>query len=70
MKAPYGYGQQAKEVGRMLPLQVLESGAGFYLGTVDEEGFPCSRESVEYWPTQEDATLAAETGDWTQRDGP
>ena len=32
-----------------LPLQVLQSNAGFYLGTADDDG-PCSRESVEFWP--------------------
>lgn len=32
-----------------LPLQVLMSNAGFYIGTLDEEG-PASRESVEYYP--------------------
>ena len=31
-----------------LPLQVLQSNAGFYLGTADDDG-PCSRESVEFW---------------------
>ncbi|HCF5174370.1 TPA: hypothetical protein ACGW32_001149 [Pseudomonas aeruginosa] len=35
-----------------LPLQVLMSNAGFYIGTLDEEG-PASRESVEYYPSRE-----------------
>lgn len=54
----------------VLPLQVLNSQAGFYLGTVDADGFPCSRESVEYWTTaaEAEAALAGVEGlDWTQR---
>ena len=35
--------------GEELPLQVLESGNGFYVGTVGgDDGAPCSRESFEY----------------------
>lgn len=53
----------------MLPIIVLQSFNGFYLGTADEEG-PYSRESVEYWPSAE-AAQAALNGiqgvDWTRR---
>lgn len=49
-----------------LPLQVLESNAGFYLGTADEDG-PCSRESVEYWPARGAAEQALLKGEFTQR---
>lgn len=49
-----------------LPLQVLESSAGFYLGTADEDG-PCSRESVEYWSTSGAANFALVSGEFTQR---
>jgi hypothetical protein len=35
--------------GKRLPLQVLRSAAGHYIGTQDDEG-PVSRESVEYFP--------------------
>lgn len=54
------------EAGKFLPLQVLQTGRGFYLGTADAAG-PVSRESAEYWPTEADAT-AALTGaaPWTQ----
>ncbi|GGY79571.1 hypothetical protein GCM10011613_25550 [Cellvibrio zantedeschiae] len=52
-----------------LPLQVLESAAGFYIGTANEEG-PVSRESVEYWRKKELAELALREDLWTQRDNP
>ncbi len=69
-RSPLGY--LAQQAGYRLPLQVLQSGAGFYIGTADEEG-PVSRESVEYWPLRqlaEDA-LSGKTPDaWTQRDHP
>lgn len=53
----------------LLPLRVLQSAAGFYLGTIGPDG-PCSRESVEYFPTRERADAALASGDWTQRDEP
>ena len=52
--------------GKALPVQVLESAAGFYLGTVNEEG-PYSRESQEYWRSRKEAEKALETGSWTAR---
>ena len=55
--------------GVTLPLQVLRSGAGWYIGTYDEEG-PCSRESEEYWGTEREAQIALDEGFWTQRDHP
>ena len=57
--------------GLRLPLQVLRSAAGHYIGTFDESG-PVSRESVEYWPTREAAQAALEAGGdaWTQREEP
>lgn len=55
--------------GLDLPVQVLRSGAGYYLGTIDEDG-PCSRESQEYFPTKESAEEALQTGRWTQRERP
>jgi len=56
-------------LGKYLPLRVLESGAGFYLGTADEDG-PATRESAEYWPTFDAAHEALQhpAGKaWTQR---
>lgn len=55
--------------GLDLPVQVLRSGAGYYLGTIDEDG-PCSRESQEYFPNKESAEAALQTGRWTQRERP
>lgn len=52
-----------------LPVVVLHSAAGYYLGTWDEEG-PVSRESVEYWPTEKEAQAALASGKWTQRQAP
>jgi len=49
-----------------LPLEVLQSAAGFYIGTFNEDG-PISRESVEYFPTREVAEVALTEGSWTQR---
>lgn len=53
--------------GERLKLQVLQSGAGFYLGTLSG-GMPNSRESVEYFATREKAEFALESGDWTQKE--
>jgi hypothetical protein len=49
-----------------LPLQVLQSAAGYYLGTFDEEG-PCSRESDCYWATRAEAEAALTSGEWPQK---
>lgn len=46
--------------GKRLPLQVLRSAAGHYIGTQDDEG-PVSRESVEYFPTHLAAQRALDT---------
>ena len=54
---------------RSLPLQILQSARGFYIGTCSDEG-PCSRESVQYWPCQAQAEQALATGRWTQRTEP
>lgn len=58
----YGWGH--------LPLSVLQSAAGFYLGTFDDEEGPISRESVEYWATRAEASTALISGNWTQRSNP
>lgn len=70
LRAPTGL--LAREfAGLRLPLQVLRSARGFYLGTADESG-PVSRESAEYWPTETAAATALAAGPdaWTQRDEP
>ncbi|UXS01895.1 hypothetical protein [Agrobacterium tumefaciens] len=56
-------------VGKRLPLRVLRSAAGYYIGTTDEEG-PVSRESIEYFPSSETAATALENGEWQQRSHP
>ena len=61
------YGQLALEYcGKRLPLQILRSNAGFYIGTADDDG-PVSRESAEYYVTRDAAQRAHALGDWTQR---
>jgi hypothetical protein len=62
-------GHLAKAFGGVdLPLYVLPSSAGFYLGTFDEG--PYSRESVEYFPSWDAAEDALKNGTWTQRTEP
>lgn len=56
-----------RELGLILPVQVVRSAAGYYLGTSNEDDFPVSRESVEYFKTQEQAEQALASGNWTQR---
>ena len=59
-------GKLAASCGVQLPLEVLQSNAGFYIGT-SEKGMPFSRESVQYWPSAEAASDALSTGAWTQK---
>ena len=60
-------GQLAAAAGERLPVQVLKSAAGFYIGTTTADGFPFTRESTEYWASDVDAGKALEDGSWTQR---
>ena len=63
-------GKLAKELcGVELPVTVLQSPAGFYLGT-HVNGLPVSRESDEYFASRESAEAATETGNFTQRLNP
>lgn len=55
---------------QQLELEVLESAAGFYIGTFDPNEGPVSRESVEYWPTRKKAETALTTNLWTRRLNP
>jgi len=59
----------AQWCGQILPLSVLESSSGYYIGTVDE-GLPCTRESAEYWGQEKDALNALTSKKWTQRREP
>lgn len=57
--------------GMELELQVLRNPAGrYYIGTLDENGRPFTRDSVEYWLTSEDATAALASGSFTIRTHP
>ncbi|GKS97435.1 hypothetical protein [Acidovorax sp. SUPP2825] len=68
--APTLHGHLAKEwCGKLLPLQVLQSQRGYYVGTAGEEG-PVSRESNEYFRTDELARQALQDGNWTQKQEP
>jgi hypothetical protein len=60
-------GQLAKAAGHRLPLEVLYSAAGFYIGTC-LEGMPYSRESAEYFRRREAAETALANDTWTQRE--
>lgn len=59
-------GKLAASCGVQLPLEVLQSPAGFYIGT-SNKGMPFSRESVQYWPSEEAASDALKNGTWTQK---
>ena len=54
------------DAGNNYPLQVLKSHRGFYLGTVDDEGMPYSRESAEYFRSYKAADDALNSGKWTR----
>ena len=57
--------------GIQLPLRVMRSNAGAYIGTEHpEDGSPFSRESEEYFAAPEEALHALVTGNWTQREHP
>ena len=59
------YGKLAKEFGYLLPIQVLQSAAGFYIGTIDEDG-PVSHESLGYYPTKQQAEQDFYNDTWVQ----
>lgn len=69
------YGKLAKQHCRViLPLKVLQSAAGWYIGTFGTDDMelsgPVSRESAEYFSTKAKAQMALDSGGWTQRDSP
>ncbi|MEM8970602.1 MAG: hypothetical protein AAGD43_00870 [Pseudomonadota bacterium] len=65
----FGYLAYAYDEG-LLPLQVLNSPGGWYIGTSSDIGEPISRESIEYWETQEQAQSAFDQKSWTQKPNP
>lgn len=51
-----------------LPLQVMRSQRGYYIGTMDDQtGHPVSRESEEYFRSKTAAEKALLHQTWTQR---
>lgn len=64
------YGVLALDYGYKYELTILKSAAGFYIGTKDNEGMPFSRESVEYFKTEEEALQALSLESWTQKECP
>ena len=56
----------AAQIGYHLELSVLQSRAGYYIGT-SQDFIPVSRESVEYFKTQAEAQAALENNSFTQR---
>ncbi len=54
------------DAGHNYLLQVLQSRRGFYLGTLDDEGMPFSRESAEYFRNHKAAENALNSGKWTR----
>ncbi|MBO9831205.1 hypothetical protein [Xanthomonas phaseoli] len=70
MSQPSCFGQLALAyAGKLLPLQVLHSAAGHYIGTRDLDG-PVSRESNEYFRSEATAQRALERGGWSQMSHP
>lgn len=62
-------GLLAARYGYDLELSVQKCELGYFIGTADENG-PATRESEEFWPTQEQAQAAlnGEEGiNWVQR---
>lgn len=65
------FGELAREYGSMyFLLRVCKSAAGYYIGTVDEDGLPFTRESEEYWSTWTEANNALKSKTFTQRSNP
>lgn len=50
-----------------LPLEVLRSAAGFYIGRFCQEVGPIERVSARYWKTKEEAEAALKSGNWPTR---
>jgi hypothetical protein len=50
-----------------LPVQVCESGAGYYIGRWCDTCGPFERLSQRYWPSQQEAQAALDSGLWEDR---
>jgi hypothetical protein len=49
-------------------LKILKSAAGFYIGSIDSDGYPLSRVSEEYWPKAQQAEKAFGNDTYTTRE--
>ncbi|EFA6268573.1 hypothetical protein DXB10_21265 [Escherichia coli] len=58
----------AAAAGYTLPLEILKSTRGYYIGTQCSVG-PVSRESEEYFKKHDQAEQALKNGTWRQRCG-
>ena len=61
------YGLLALASGSYFQLQVCKSQAGHYIGTLNANGEPYTRESQEYWVDRAQAHQALRDGRWTQK---
>ena len=64
---PLRHGLLALASGSYFHLQVCKSQAGHYIGTLNADGEPYTRESQEYWVDQAQADQALRDGRWTQK---
>jgi hypothetical protein len=64
---PLKHGLLALASGSYFELQVCKSQAGHYIGTLDVNGEPYTRESQEYWVDRVQAEIALRDGRWTQK---
>ena len=62
-------GQLAAKAGHELPVRVLSSNRGYYIGTFSETSGPVSRES-QYFDKRIDAENALRNQNWIQRRHP
>ena len=61
------HGLLALASGSYFQLQVCKSQAGYYIGTLNANGEPYTRESQEYWVDRAQADQALRDGRWTQK---
>lgn len=59
--------QALRYEGRERQLEVMQSNAGYYIGTSCDEGWPNTRDSVEYFGTPEEAQAALDNNTFTPR---
>ena len=56
--------------GTIRPLEVLKSGAGWYIGCKSDDGQPIARDSASYYHSLYQARAALSACSWTQRRNP